>query len=53
MSWEDYVDYLKAGNVVEEAAIFDVTGTVYATSFGLAAGAQLPSYKVSVTDDND
>jgi profilin len=53
MSWEDYVDYLKAGNVVQEAAIFDVTGQVYASSFGLAAGSHLGTNKVTVPDAED
>jgi hypothetical protein len=53
MSWEDYVNYLKAGNVVSEVFIANKAGLIYASSFGLVPGKSLVSYKVNVPDEND
>ena len=38
MSWEDYVDFMKAGGIIEEAAILDNNAQIYATSFGFVKG---------------
>lgn len=45
--WTGYVDYLKSGNVVEEAIIIDkFTGIVHASSIGLIRGQTIPSYTI-------
>lgn len=53
MSWEDYVDFMRAGGVIEDAAILDKNAQIYATSFGLIKGMHLPVYKITVVDPED
>ena len=51
--WTGYIDYLKSGNVVEEAMIIDkFTGIVHASSIGLIRGQTIPSYTIQIPAKN-
>jgi hypothetical protein len=53
MSWEDYVNYLKAGNTCDEAIIFDANAVVHSSSVGIPANGALPTYQIPVEDPED